>query len=250
MILSSENVIGNHITNSHNVYEGYDINDTENSKYVQWLYGNVRDCYDCYSYGNGLERSYECGANGGDSSDLISCYTVWKNSHKVYYSFFCYQCEDCFGCVGLKNKQYCVFNKQYSKEEYTIVVRKIIDNMIRDGEWGEFFSPQISPFGYNETMANLYFPLEKEKAIKLGYQWNDYEPPRPEAEKYIPASRLPENIEEIPDDILSWAIECEESGKYYKITKPELEFYRKHHLPIPRKHYDMRRKERFERRFR
>jgi hypothetical protein len=84
----------------------------------------------------------------------------------------------------------------------------------------------------------------------MNFQWNDYEPTKPEAVRYIPASRLPEDISSIPDDITNWAIECEVSGKYYKITRPELDFYRKHHLPIPRKHYDVRRKERFERRFR
>ena len=93
----------------------------------------------------------------------------------MYYCYTCFACTDCFGCVGLKNKQYCILNKQYTKEEYQELVGKIIENMIRDGEWGEYLAPENSPWGYNETMANLYFPLEKQEAIELGYQWNDYE---------------------------------------------------------------------------
>ena len=34
--------------------------------------------------------------------------------------------------------------------------------------WGEFFPASLSPFGYNETVANEYFPLTKDQAEKLG----------------------------------------------------------------------------------
>ena len=33
---------------------------------------------------------------------------------------------------------------------------------------------------------------------------------------------------------------CEVSGKPFRIIKQELEFYRKHHLPVPRRHPDQR----------
>jgi hypothetical protein len=28
-------------------------------------------------------------------------------------------------------------------------------------EWGEFFPTWLSPFGYNETVANEYYPLSE-----------------------------------------------------------------------------------------
>ncbi len=56
----------------------------------------------------------------------------------------------------------------------------------------------------------------------------------------IPAPKLPDTIEWIPDDILNWAIECEVSGKPFRIIKQKLEFYRKHSLPIPKRHPDVR----------
>jgi hypothetical protein len=34
------------------------------------------------------------------------------------------------------------------------------------GEWGEFFPLPLSPFGYNETVAQDYFPLTSEEAIE------------------------------------------------------------------------------------
>lgn len=249
IIYNSENVSGNHLSNCSNVHYSTDIADSKNCKYINTI-GKWEDCYDCFSWWYTLENSYESMAIGSNASNMIGCYAVWSNTSYMYYSFSCINCSNCIACVWLRQKQYCILNKQYTKEEYEVLLPKIIKNMIRDGEWGEYLSPSISPYGYNETMANLYFPETKENILSKWYTWNDYVPPRPEATKYIPASKLPENIVEIPDDILNWAIECEVSGKYFTITRRELEFYRKHHLPIPKKHYDVRRKERFDRRFR
>ena len=88
------------------------------------------------------------------------------------------------------------------------------------------------------------FPLSKTEAIHQGFHWSDYESPFPKVEKIIPAEKLPEDINKIPDDIVSWAIECEVTRKPFRIVRAELEFYRKHHLPIPRKHPDERYRER------
>jgi len=63
-------------------------------------------------------------------------------------------------------------------------------------------------------------------------------------EKTIPAEKLPALIKDIPDDILNWAIECEETKKPFKILKQELAFYRKMNLPIPHFHPDERHKRR------
>ena len=54
--------------------------------------------------------------------------------------------------------------------------------MKADGEWGEFFSPSLSPFGYNETIAHEYFPMTKNQASERGYKWQDntYDPVIPE----------------------------------------------------------------------
>ncbi len=150
-------------------------------------------------------------------------------------------CSDCFGCVGLRNKSYCILNKQYTKEEYEELVPQIIERMMADGEWGEFFPSSMSPFGYNETVAQEYFPLTREEITESGiFNWSDYEAPFPTVEKVIPASKLPDTIDSIPDDILNWAIECEVTGRPFRIIRQELEFYRKHSLPIPRRHPDQR----------
>ena len=74
--------------------------------------------------------------------------------------------KDCFGCVGLRDAQYCIFNKQYMKQQYEDTVPQIIETMQAEGSWGEFFDPLLSPFGYNETVANELYPLSREEAFK------------------------------------------------------------------------------------
>lgn len=91
---------------------------------------------------------------------------VGYHNARVYYIYSCFYSSDLFACIGLRNKQYCIFNKQYTKEEYELLVAKIIAHMQKTGERGEFFPAQISPFGYNETMAMEFFPLSKEQATK------------------------------------------------------------------------------------
>jgi hypothetical protein len=96
---------------------------------------------------------------------------------------------------------------------------------------------------YIDREWNTYKTLQEAWGRPV-FKWSTYEAPFPKLEKIIPASKLPSNITEIPDDILNWAIECEVTKKPFRIIKEELDFYRKHNLPIPRKHPDQRHLER------
>ena len=167
-----------------------------------------------------------------------------KSNSNLLYCDWMGTCNDCFGCVGLKHKQHCILNKQYTKEEYEALVPKIIAEMRADGEWGEFFPVTMSPFAYNETVAQEYFPLTKEEVLNRGWKWRDEVDETPKVAKIIPAEQLPDSIDDIPDDILNWAIECEATKRPYKIIRQELEFYRKMRLPVPHLHPDERHKRR------
>gem|GEM_PF-6545051 len=37
--------------------------------------------------------------------------------------------------------------------------------MMKAGEWGEFFPSSLSPFGYNETVAQEYYPMDRRGVI-------------------------------------------------------------------------------------
>jgi hypothetical protein len=150
----------------------------------------------------------------------------------------------------MKNASYCILNKQYTKGEYERLVPKIIEKMkktplrLPDGsfagqEWGEFFPPSMSPFGYNETIAGDYFPLTKYEATNRQFRWSDYQLPPPQVAKIVKAADLPDSIDDIPDDIVNWAVECS-----FKILKQEVDFYRQMHLPVPKFHPDERHRRR------
>jgi len=54
----------------------------------------------------------------------------------------------------------------------------------------------------------------------------------------IEVKDLPDSIAEVEDSILQFAISCELTGKLFRIQPQELAFYRKHNIPLPRKHPD------------
>jgi hypothetical protein len=128
----------------------------------------------------------------------------------------CHTSQNIFGCAGIRKKQYCILNKQYSKQEYEKLVVKLIAHMKVKGEWGEFFPSKLSPYAYNETNAYLYFPLTKEQALDRGFRWRDTDP---------------NEYQKPHDDILA----CEDCGKNYKIVAQEASFYKKYGLPSPKK---------------
>ncbi|MCC6221439.1 MAG: hypothetical protein IT291_09395, partial [Deltaproteobacteria bacterium] len=58
------------------------------------------------------------------------------------------------------------------------------------------------------------------------------------------ASELPDDIYDVgADEVLSKKIRCSSSGELYSIQKKEFDFYRRHSIPIPRKHWKLRLKE-------
>ncbi|MDD4530179.1 MAG: hypothetical protein PHO80_01340, partial [Candidatus Gracilibacteria bacterium] len=234
---NSNNCVGDYIYWSNNCLFCYEVDTVNNGKYLSQC-ARANDIYSCDNTGNNGSLLLENMGVYDSFGTVFSLNTSFGRN--VFYSDDCYNSSNLFGCIGLSDVQYCILNKQYTKEEYEKLVSKIIQKMQQIGEWGEFFPPSISPFGYNETVAFENFPLSKEEVIKQGFKWSDYEPPFPKVEKIIPAKLLPKDIKDIPDDILNWAIECEVTKKLFRIIKQELEFYRKHNLPIPKKHPDQR----------
>jgi hypothetical protein len=62
----------------------------------------------------------------------------------------------------------------------------------------------------------------------------------PDGLKQVKATDLPQNIHDVTDDVTKYAVICEISGRPFRIVQQELDFYRKHGIPLPRQHPDMR----------
>ena len=222
-----ENVSGNYVYQCKGCHDCFYTDRSEDCRYCAQVV-DMKDCYD-NNYCEENELCYEYFAAYKNSRLLFS---KLCQSSDCTYCDACHTSHNLFGCCGLRSKEYCILNKQYSKEEYEELVPKIINHMRETGEWGEFFPVSMSLFGYNETVANEYFPLSKEEAEAQGWSWFEEDPNQ---QSYMgPPAQVPQDIDDVSDDILEQILECEATGTLYRIIEQELRFLRENHLPIPR----------------
>ncbi len=223
-----EHVSGNYVFQSKNVPDSYYADRCEDCRYCAQVV-DLKDCHD-NNYTEENELCYEYLGAYQVSRVLFSRFCN-KVSESMYANS-CFNARCLFGCSGIRSTEYCILNKQYTAEEYASLLPKIVELMKQHGEWGEFYPVRISHFGYNETVAQEYFPLRENDAKSAGWQW------RPDdlgSEKYLgPPAAIPRRIEDVGDDICKQILLCEATERPYKIIPQELQFYRDMHLPVPR----------------
>jgi len=244
-IYKSVNVVGDEIYNSKNCFHCFKVDrEAEDCRYVTVAGWNIKDSQDIFNAGLNVSLSYDS-VNVITSSKVIFSTSVWS-SREIEYSDYCHNSSNLFGCVSLHNKKHCILNKQYSELEYKEIVVKIKKQMDRTPytdkkgriyKYGEYFPMELSRFGYNESVAQLYFPLKKEQALKQGYSW--YDKPKTEYKPTIKAKDLPDNIKDVDNSILKQVIECKDVNScagsgVFRIIPQELKFYKKMNLSLPR----------------
>ena len=235
----NENVMGNYIYESKDCFDSYGLRGCRDCKYCN-LIRDSKDCMDYFVWGAKAERIYESQCCGVNLNNLRFCCNCWDGVHDLTYCFECVLTSThCFGCTGLQKAEYCILNKQYRKQEYEELVPRIIEHMKTTNEWGEFFPVERSPYAYNETPAQEYYPLEKDEVLKKGWRWKD-DLPFTKGKETIAQDKIPDRIEDVQDSIMNEVLACEATGKNYRITKQELLLYRAFRVPIPRLHPDER----------
>lgn len=240
----TENSTGDYLYNTANALESFNCVNVKDVKYCDSLINSV-DCMDTSSFGEKIELVYECGTIGLNTSRTIFCHYIANDSFEIAYSLVCRSSNNLFGCVGLGRSKYCILNKQYTKEEYEELVPKIIEHMKSTGEWGEYFLMTISPFAYNETIAQEKFPLTKEECLEKNLTWKDEE--NTNAYQGI-NTEVPASILDADESIISKILTCTTLGKMFKITKQEFDFYKKWNIPLPDECPDARHQKRIQKR--
>ena len=231
-------VSGDYLYECKNVLDSYWIYGAEDVRYSQLLQApNSKKCYDHSGFGLNSEWVYET-AWAGISANNIK-FSFWNYSaHDLEYCFGCPGSGNLFGCVGVRNNEYCILNKKYTKSEYTELVEKIkkqmmeipyVDKIGRKYFYGEMMPSELCPWAYNESAGMVWFPLNKEESLKEGFTWRDVE----EKDYQSATIEIPKHIKEVKDDILKEILKCENCGKNYRLIKMELDFYRRFNLPIP-----------------
>lgn len=244
----NENASGDYVYNSKNIYHSFNVREGENLRYCFSIEETpLKDCMDYSIFGQNAQNVYETMTCGIGVSDIRWCSEVWKDVRDAAYSMLCTSSNYLFGCVGVRKKQYCILNKEHSKEEYETLVPKIIQHMnempYRDKKgrvykYGEFFPIELSPFTYNDSLAQDYFPSTKEEVEKQGYEWRNIE--KKNYNIAIQEAEIPDQIESVKNEIIGQNIECAHKGMCndqcpgaFRIIPQELEFYKNMNVPLP-----------------
>lgn len=225
----TEACTGEFLTKSEDCKECFFVKD---SKHNFWL-----------SYGLGICEGNAYLAGAGESTNNFYSHAPFKSSgckyvHSCYacqnleYCMQCYNCEDCFGCVGLIRKRFCIFNKQYSEEDYWATLDQIKCRMLERGEYGDFFPAHFSPSYFFASPA-LAFLVDNEEAKKLGVALYDLdsEGARGNSDPAAPVkaiSELPDHIKDIASEVWGGVqfLDVAE-GRRFNYIKPELELYKR-----------------------
>jgi len=233
-------VSGDYIFESKNAKNCFRVRGAEDSKFLQNIInGPVKDCYDYANYGENAELVYECLIAGSGVYNTKFCTQSFPNVKDLTYCIFCNDSSDLFGCISLRKKQYCIFNKQYTKEEYEKLVPEIIAQMEKRGEYGEFFPSWLSYFPYKATAAYEFSPLNEEDAKKKGFLW--YPTSKQNYQITLKNKNIADDIKDIGKGILSEVIECahKESCQHectgaFRIIEMEFDFCKRINISLPR----------------
>ncbi len=226
------------------------LNKCRDCKYLLCGHGSANNYYGAVFIDNSENNAFVGGAI--NSFDNFYCHAPLKSrgckyvhstyeSQNVEYSMQCYNCENCFGCVGLIRKSFCIFNKQYTPEEYWKRVDELKCAMLDRGEYGEFFPTKFSP-SYWAVSVGLLYQIEEAEAAKLGCLMLD--PESAGALGELPAGATMRSSDELPDNINQ--IEVDAWGgqpmmdpiekRRYALLKPEIALYKELGIAIRAMH--------------
>ena len=247
-IFNAINSTGNYMTNVKNNRHCFHSYEAEDNTYCVHAWRGAKDCMDCNTSGREAELIYNSLNIGLQTSNVICSSFCWR-SQFMEYCVNCPSSNNCFGCVGLIKGSYCIFNKQYNKEEYKKLRLEIIAKMKKEGIYGDFFPSRMSAFGYNESSAMDEFPLTKEEALKQGFKWEDTERGI-YGKETVDWKSFPDSILDLPKDfdVSKEVFICIECNKNYRIIIDELSFYKRMEISIPRNCPECRHVRRFKNR--
>ncbi len=158
---------------------------------------NVENWYFCYRLQNARNAFFVGHSNGRKNVldticsddpwfwDLYGCSNMWSAENcylsncfigtNLYYCYDLLDCNHCIGCISLRNKSFCILNKQYLKEEWLVLANKIFSSMEKDWILWEAFPPSLNPLYFNDTLAYLFGDFDKDEITDEGFMWRNEE---------------------------------------------------------------------------
>jgi len=235
----SKNSIGNYLDECNGVFSCFDCHGASDARYGFQSFGESKDFTDTNECGGG-GLLYECTHVGNQAVYVRFTMQSFDNLFRLTYCSHCFDgCRDLFGCIGLKRKQYCILNRQYSKNEYETLVPQIVTHMERSGEWGEFFPIHCSAVPYNVSAAQDYYPLTESEAAEKNIWWRTERPSGATAGAEVPESVIGSS-EKISEELFA----CKTCAKRFRIISQELKFLKKLGVALPEHCFECRHSQR------
>jgi hypothetical protein len=208
-----------------------------------WVIHNYNDAEDNAFFVGGPTCSEIYYTVSSMKSSQIKFSSYLNQCRQVEYSMNCLNCEYCFGCAGLNRKKYHIFNKEYDEDEYWQRVDELKCAMLEQGEYGEFFPMSFSPSYQPYGGAAMYLLTEDNEYKQLGALEFDPEScgavgqDLERATNPTPSSEAPDSIDDSPDQWIGKPLLDQKNNRLFTYLKPEVEFYKKHRLPLPEEHF-------------
>jgi len=239
-----QNVMGNYLDRCKDCRNCYFLGDAETCANVWRGAENCKDILDSISPAFRCELLYNASLVQDHCYDIQYC-TEISQSKWMRYCAHCLQCKHCFGCCGLVGKEYCIFNKQYSKEEYEKLRGEIIEHMKQTGEWGRFFPGYFAAHPYEESLAGFYWPLSEEQLKEYGFRSAPRTAQRPSGVR--DANEIPGHSDGVDPAIASWTFWDEEEQRPFRIREDDISFAQERGVPISNTYYIRHIKDNFRR---
>ncbi len=182
-------------------------------------------------------ENYAAVCHAAWDSVWVFCSALIRKWFSIYYSYFCEYCSFCFWCIWLKNRSYCIFNKQYEKDEWFRAVEQLFVQMEWSWQLGKFFPGELCPFFVNDSAAGLLLKIDRNSIQQKWYLWRDEEiaVDIPDWMEKVHVSDLPLLLSEDTDYLLKKVL-VDESWKAYRLLKMEYDFLKRYWLSIPQQH--------------
>lgn len=227
---NSKDCHGLFITDSQDTINGYYSHFVRNGyNVILWWHEDwLENAYNTIlaSWGNDY---YNVCAIGWDTQYAYN--SIWlRKCSNIYYSYFLEWCTFCLWCVGLKNKSFCILNKQYTKEKRYEMVDNIFTNMKKDWSLGNFFDHTMNPFYYNDTLASLFQPLSKEQIDEKGFLYGSQE----NRFQWVDRSHIIDISQAQYDESIVYKNLSDKEWNLFSIQKWEFDFLKKNNLPLPK----------------
>jgi len=250
---SDASIHGNYLRSCRDSHEAFECEDCDGICLGTRL-SQGKDLLDAYACVGPISHSAQIVSCGLNARSLVNCVYCSFDVDDLRYCAYCTESRHLFGCIGLRGKEYCILNRQFTAQGYAEALSHIEGLLRKKRVWGKFFPGVMSDFPYNQSSADEGMALNKYQCEMLGYRWSDSEDGfKPsqllgaelEASAAERFSDLPPSLQEFRDEDIHGALYlCEMTGRPYQIHPLELTFYRELGVAPPARCYEQRHRER------